>query len=579
MRTISTTLCLSLIWLVTSTAWANPQHDGPAVANRPQTALSKGAAATGPESSTSPAAATAPLESTINQRVAARIAKEEADVAGLTSDAEFLRRITLDLAGRTPTAAEIQAFATRVQADPQSARSQWVDLLLASPDFDYHLRNELDRLFLADIRQDNKWRDYLLEANQQGKTFEDLFREMLLPEYTNPQSEGAAAFLRERVRDLDTITNDTSVLFFGINISCAKCHDHPLVADWQQAHYYGMASFFKRSYVTKKGFLAERFDGQMKFTTVAGEEKDAKFMFLNGSVADEPAESTSLAEDELKKINELIQAAEREQDAKVPPLPDFSPRKQLVSLSTAAEGRKLLAQNLVNRTWARLLGRGLVHPLDQIHSSNPASHPELLRELTEDTIAHDFDIRRLVRGIVLSEPYQRSSHWTADTERPAPELFAVATGRALTPWQMSLALAVATMAPDRLTGVHDAEKWPDSRKSLEGQVTRMTNVLEIPPQTGFQIGVDEALFFSNSDRFSRDYLSRGADRIVGHLLKIEDQRQLIESAFLNILNRVPLDTERDAIGQYLSDRPDRKEAAVEQVVWVLLNSPEFRFNH
>src|SRR5262249_35070177 len=126
-----------------------------------------------------------------------------------------------------------------------------------------------------------------------------------------------------------------------------------------------------------------------------------------------------------------------------PPAPKFSARQSLVELSLATEQRGFFARNIVNRMWFRLFCCGLVMPLDQMHSENPPSHPELLDWLAVDTAEHGYDLRRLIRGLVLSQTYARSSRWTSQSLPPANQ-FAVARARPLTPMQMALSLRVAT---------------------------------------------------------------------------------------------------------------------------------------
>ena len=375
--------------------------------------------------------------------------------------------------------------------------------------------------------------------------------------------KGPAAFLRERVSELDDITNDTAVLFFGVNIGCAKCHDHPLVADWQQDHYFGMAAFFKRTYRTKAGLLAERFDGDLQFTDIVGTEKPARFMFLTGDSIEPPALEWS--DEERQRINEAIDQAEKKDDADPPPNPDFSPRSELVDLALGDAENHFFARNMVNRTWARLLGRGIVHPLDQMHSENPASHPELLDWLARDFAENGYDLRRLIRGIVLSETYQRDSRWPIDSEAPAPELFAVAQPRALTPRQLSLSLLVVSANPEQLIGTEDSANWAERREQLENSANGFADQIEIPGD-GFQISVDEALLFSNSQRIENDYLRDAGDRLVGHLKQMEDASSLIDAAFLSALSRTPSDEERETFADYLAAREDRRVAAIQQLL-------------
>ena len=242
------------------------------------------------------------------------------------NDYQFARRATLDLAGRIPTLTELTGFVDQSSPDK---RIVLVDRLLDSPEFSLHLRDTLDLLLLAPLKQDSAWREYLLEATRENRPWDRVFREILLPERERPQDKRPATFLHVRAKELDTLTNDVSSLLFGVNIACAKCHDHPLVDDWQQQHYFGLASFFERTVPLQTGFVAEKYDGRLKFTTTAGEEHEAKFMFLSGQSVNEPPE-TALDAESLKGLNEQLRKAQREADAAAPPVPGFSPRSELV---------------------------------------------------------------------------------------------------------------------------------------------------------------------------------------------------------------------------------------------------------
>lgn len=512
------------------------------------------------------------LSSTIDKYVEARLQTESVSPAPAIEDAAFARRVTLDLAGRIPTTNELRQFLAQ---NATNKRQAYVSQLLDSPDFALHLRNELDLMLLADLKHDAGWREYLLSATRENRSWDRLFREIMLPERESPEDKRPAAFLHARAKDLDSMTNDASVLFFGVNISCAKCHDHPLVADWHQQHYFGLASFFHRTYPTKSGLVGERFEGSLKFTTVYGEEKNASFMFLTGAEIAEPERQRDGKR--KKKVDQQIRDAQRKSDAPPPPLPEFSPRAELVRLALGASQNRLLARNMVNRTWARLLGRGLVHPLDQMHSANASSHPALLDFLADDFVAHGYDLRHLICGIVLSRTYARSARATTTSEPPAAELFARAIVRPLTARQVALSLHIATSHPDRIGGLFAQQQWAPQRQQLEQQSGGVAELLTNPSDT-FQVGTEEALFFSNSEQINA-LLDPAAERLVGHLAQIDDEARLIETAFQAALARSPAETERDAIALYLAQRPDHRTAAIQHIVWALLASPEFRFNH
>ncbi|HVX11237.1 MAG TPA: DUF1549 domain-containing protein [Pirellulales bacterium] len=513
-----------------------------------------------------------PIEEVVDALVDNALAARGVAAAPAADDAAFLRRVTLDLAGRIPTPSEVQSYLAATEPDK---KARLVDRLLASPDFVYHVRNEYDVLLMAG-KGNGEWRDWLLKRFQEDRRWPELFREVILPREDQVDSKAAAEFLKSRVANVDDMTNDTSRLFFGVSINCAKCHDHPLVPDWAQDHYYGMASFFNRTYLTKKRFLAERDDGELKFRTTAGEEKQARLIFLtSGEIAD-----TGLAgkSDDERRAAEEKQKADN--DRETPPQPAlYSRRAKLVEVALRPDSAGFFAKAFVNRLWARLFGAGLVTPLDQMHSENPASHPALLAWLARDAEEHHYDLRRLVRGLVLSRAYGRTSRWEESTDRPDERLFALASVKPLTPMQFALSLAIATTNPTEMAQRQEnAEQWAGRRRDLENQAQGLAGQIEIPGEN-FQVSVSEALLFSNGPQIEGDYLRDSADRLVGALKAIGDRPQAIRTAFVAVLSREPQAEEVEWCANYLAARDDRPVAAWQQLVWALVNSSEFRFNH
>lgn len=511
------------------------------------------------------------VEEVVDHYVNAKVQQEKVVPAPAADDANFIRRATLDLAGRIPTVAEVQAY---VQAAEPDKRVRLVDRLLASPDFAYHQRNEFDAQLMP-AKNDGPWRDYLLKAFQENRAWPQLFREMMTGRETNDAEKPALAFLKARGRDVDDLTNDTSKAFFGVSINCAKCHDHPLVLDWTQDHYFGMASFFNRTYLTKKNFLGERDDGIVKFKTIAGVEKEAKLMFLTSTVIEEPAPPEQTEDQKKSEKERKKQEAERETP---PDPPAFSRRAKLVDAALTPDPNGFFPRSFVNRVWNRLLGYGLVMPIDQMHSANAPSHPDLLSWLARDVVTHDYDLKRLVRGLVLSQAYGRSSRWET-SDRPSPKLFAVAAVRPLTPMQYSLSLALATSKPETISQqAGDAGVWVNRRRELESQAQGFAQQIELPGEN-FQVSVSEALLFSNSDKVQNEFLRDGGDRLIGVLKDTTDRPQLIQTAFASVFSRPPQPEETEAFVKYLDARQDRLVPACQQIVWTLITSGEFRFNY
>ena len=251
-----------------------------------------------------------PVEEAIDHYIDAQLTAAGVSAAPQASDVQLLRRTTLDLAGRIPTVAEAQAYAAA--SDPQK-RMQLVDRLLASPAFARHQVDQFDTLLMAGTG--GNLRAYLTQAFQENRPWDQMFRELMLGREDDPEQKGAIQFVSRRAKDLDKLTNDVSVLFFGVNISCAQCHDHPLVADWTQDHFYGMKSFFARTF-DHGDLVGERDYGALSYKTKSGENRNASLMFLDGQKVSEPeaAEPSDEAKkDEKKRLEEL------KKDKKPPP--------------------------------------------------------------------------------------------------------------------------------------------------------------------------------------------------------------------------------------------------------------------
>ena len=513
----------------------------------------------------------------IDHHINERLQAEGIAPAPIVVDESFLRRVTLDLAGRIPTAAERTTFLDQRQnqTDSKTRRRQLVDQLLNSPDYAYHARNQLDILLLLRSEHNASWREYLLEATNENRGWDQMFREIFQPEDTLSSDVRPVSYLKKQLNDLDALTNGASIKWLGVNIACAKCHDHPMVDDWTQDHYYGMTSFFKRTFRTKQGFLSERFEGLPKYTDIYGDEQQPGLMFLTGEKVDVPP--MEMEEEALKKLQEAIKNSEKDDKSAPPPRPDFRPRSKFVELALGDQKNRFFAKNLVNRTWARLLGRGLVHPLDQMHSQNPASHPELLEELAEAVVESGYDVRHLTQAIVLSNVYARTAQ-DSEEQPSSPDLFAVSVPRPLTPRQLSLSLRIAGQSPEKMQGMEDQDSWSVEREKLEKASEGIARKLLIPNE-GFQVPVTEALWFSNNLSLQKDLLSTSKDRLVGYLQTLETDDEVVSSAFASILNRTADAAEKSAIENYLAEREDRRDDALKQIVWALLATPEFRFNH
>lgn len=471
-------------------------------------------------------------------------------------DATFLRRITLDLTGRIPTYDEARAFAADSTPDK---RRRVLRRLLDGPEYPLHLGRMLDDMLQGRLAGDGEFLEYLRVAVREHRPWDRMFREIMLGPW-DKHAKGAQRFLARRIGNLDDLTNDTARVFFGVNVSCAKCHDHPLVSDWKQDHYYGMASFFNPTYEGSKGKgraamneFMEKLTEQVMFVTTKGERRTARNLFLSNQVVEEKAG---------------------------PPKPGTSSpggREQLVKV--ALEERTFFSRAIVNQLWAYFMGQGLVHPVDQMHSANPPEIPDLLEFLAEDFAAEGYALERVIVALLSSEVYQLASHKNDNSaDRSAERNLARAALRPLTPRQYALSLVLAAGEPGYDTTT-TAEARLQRYRSLEGQSSQLLRLDVLDPRTDrFQSSTGEALFMSNQPALQK-WLEPKGKNLAARLAAIPDSQQAVTQAIWSILSRAPETDELSYLAAWLDGQQATRGKACAELVWALLTSAEFRFNH
>src|SRR5262245_50002614 len=268
------------------------------------------------------------------------------------------------------------------------------------------------------------WRKFLVDSFAANRPYDVLVREILAADGAEPKARAAARFYLDREAEPNLLTRDVGRLFLGMNLTCCQCHDHPLVNSYKQDYYYGLFAFLARTQIAadvKPAALGEKADGDTTFTSVFDPAKTIKTAALrlpNSAIVVEPK-------------------PEKGKEYKVAPakgvraVPNFSRRAQLAPELTAS---RQFARTAANRLWALMLGRGLIHPIEFDHSANPPSHPELLDALTDQLVAHKFDVKWFLREIALSATYQHSSERKGETE---PERFLAAPVKPLSAEQLA----------------------------------------------------------------------------------------------------------------------------------------------
>ena len=254
---------------------------------------------------------------------------------------------------------------------------------------------------LMERRRDAKvsraaWEEFLRTAVNENRPYDVFIRDMLSNDGSDPKTRAAAKFLLDRDLDPTSVTRDLSRVFLGRNIQCAQCHDHPLIDDYKQEHYYGIQAFLSRSYLfpnaqAATAVIAEKAEGDVNFTSVFDKNKKQH------TIAPKMPFGKEITETRAAKGKEYKVAPA----ANVRPIPAYSRREKLAAAMTSPDNTAF-ARNAVNRIWAMMMGRGIVDPVDMDHGSNPPSHPEVLDLLAQEFVAHKYDVKWLIREISLS---------------------------------------------------------------------------------------------------------------------------------------------------------------------------------
>lgn len=518
----------------------------------------------------------------IDSEIGRSLERLQISAAPPASDAEFVRRAHLDVLGRIPTAEEAKQFLDDVAPEK---RRRLIDALMVHAEMPVWwsrvIHNGLNGSLAEPPYGGDEFIAFLEQAMRENRPWNDVVRDMLLPDDADPVRRNAAWFIASRYKggdkreQLDNVTTAVASGLFGVQLQCAKCHDHPFVDEWKQGHFYGLAAFLGRTEpfkVENVQVLSERADGEVTFVTTNHEEKTARLMFLDGRLIDEPP--AAKGDDAY-----LIVKGKGGR----PGVPKFSRRAALVAQALNADS-PYLRQAMVNRVWKQLMGRGLVEPVDQIHAANPPSHPKLFETLAEDFAAHGFELKRLIAGILHSDAYQRSTRWDRPGKRPEDHAYATAVLKPLSPDQWANSLSLATghftafhaklerektkLKLDVVTVAVARRRW-ERERDYSVIVERFRNESET-----YQVPVTQPLFLAYNDVVKR-MLQPTADNPMNRLIRLEDAAAA-EAVWLGTLARRPMSEETAVFREYVGGASDRV-AALRDVIRAVLSGEEFRF--
>lgn len=505
-----------------------------------------------------PNAAAADLTRSIDGYFARYWKDSNITVSPICSDEELVRRAYLDLAGRIPTLGELESFLTDQN---ESKRERLFDQLLSSSEFGDHFANVFNVVLLgpakrnnASGRQSSGWNDYLVESFNTNRRWNQIARDMTLARETPETDIRAGWFLYERRNDHQAIAESIAPNFFGIRIECAQCHDHPLADEIRQAHYWGLVAFFQRGKNTRTNagprVVESAIGGFNKFSDLAGDSFDTELTFFDSPTVDEPR-----PEGEQSDADEYYVAAQNPQEPRVP---KFSRREKFANV--VLQNDRLLSRAFVNKMWALLIGRGFVHPVDQMDSEHPADHEELLENISKAFIESDFDMKQLVSNIVNSRCYQLQS--IPATETLVPESFGYGLEKPLIAdsYLRSMAIAVHNRNADS-----DGELLKEFRRRFS----------QVFPEV-ITSDLMDALYLTNNAQF-HEYLSSVKNGTVDKLLA-EPASTRIETLFKIVFGRSPDIAERSACEEFLHGKSE-PAGALNQLLWAMMTSAEFRYNH
>ena len=489
--------------------------------------------------------------------------------ASRASNESFLRRVYLDLIGRIPTQQEFQSFLSNPD------RHDLIDQLTERKGHALHLAEIFNVVFLdrAESRKRNRgerkeWIDYLRWVFETNRPWDQVGRDLIIARPQSAEEKGASHFLYEQRDSHHEMAVRTSRALMGKQVQCAQCHDHPIAPEIEQGHYWGLVAFFNRSLNVKTPEgpqVAERgAGGYDEYANLEGKTSPAQLILYHNEPVTEPTGKQDQETQELYHIappeqwfRKLKKDEKLQKDLPSLPTPKFSRREALATVLTTDNPD--FSRALVNRIWALLMGRGIVHPVDLMDSAHPPSHPELLAWLARDFSAHGHDVRRLIRQITRSQAYQLDSRPADQTANPPLDhLFARSLDKPLSAEVLARSI--------RTSLGHDPSRDQELR-------SRFTKLFPDLFEENYSPTVQQTMFLTN-DRFFDQLIADSP--LLKELLQIESPDDLVTIIFQRILTRLPDEVEKSRAMNYV--RPN-EESSIRQLVWALITGAEFRINH
>ncbi|MCY3741591.1 MAG: DUF1549 and DUF1553 domain-containing protein [Candidatus Poribacteria bacterium] len=490
----------------------------------------------------------------------------------MSADTEFLRRVHLDLTGKIPTPEEVLNF---LKDGSPNKRQKKIDQLLGSePYIDYWTRLWVN--WLIGRRGDGDDQRIGLTAWVQDALTKNMpynqFVQELIAADGELKDNGAGNYIMRYERSPVVLTSHSSRLFLGLPMQCAECHDHKTEA-WSQADYYGIAAFFTGIESEQKGYI--------QTMDMAGNERRME----NFLITNKPRKSMWVERMDAEVSPRFLGGTEY--------TGSLTKRRAALAQWMTDKSNPYFSRAIVNRIWKHFMGRAFVEPIDGFGEENLPTNPELLNWLAEDLVIYDYDLRHLMRTILNSEAYQRTSQ-TNKSNKDDELYYSHAYLKPLSAEQFFYSLLQAT-GYERLQEVKmkgaNRQGGEDRRGMLRELERRKRDHLErflflldngeMEEIEAFNGTVPQALMMINGNMVNDSATHGERGSFVNYVMeKWRQPADRLEYIYLNILSRLPTAKEKTFFQRYMERSLYRnKDLAYEDLYWVLLNSAEFSLNH
>jgi Protein of unknown function (DUF1553)/Protein of unknown function (DUF1549) len=547
--------------------------------------------------SATPARDPLPIAARIDREVDRRLAEEKIPASPLADDAEFLRRLSLDLCGRIPTAERAAAFLA--DTDPDK-RHKLIDEFLDDPKYGEHLgtiwyhrmvKPTMDNRTLIST----KFRDWLAERFNRNDGWDVIVGDILTASGDRDQNPATVFYLAHAEgngrREVVPARVNASVahLFLGVKLECCECHNHMFDDSLKQTDFWGMAAFFTATQTVGAGKQDDSTPGIREGVPPAvGPAVAAKIKALakakaNPKVAEKLAARAAAATGSIVIPDSNGQTVKaRFLHGEAPPLAGKTEYRPTLAAWVTSPQNPYFAKAMVNKVWANFFGRGIVSPIDDMRADAPNTHPELLDALAAEFTASGFDLKHLARAICNSQAYQRTSQ-ARPANRADDELYS----------HVKLKVMSADMLYDSLTAVLNRE--PAAARGQGPLAKAKAKALgKLGPRTprdefrnffhaeadddagvveDYSHGIPQVLRLMNAQSIA------DTRAVIATLRKANDTpEKMIEALYLRVLSRKPTAAESERMTRFVADAGDAAKGYGD-VMWVLMNSNEFLFNH